>query len=197
MTLTELDALTTAMLPVRDLADHLRLGTGFADDGAEDAVLETYLRAAISAIEIRTGRALLARRFTWTVTAWKNGASQGLPIGPASALESVTLVSAEGVSTAVDISGLVLMPDDARPVLGAKSGRLPPIPGCGRAEIVFTAGYGADWAAVPAALAQAVRLLAASYFEHRSGEGDVGDLPFMVEALLAPYKQMRMGGGAA
>ena len=197
MTLTELDALTTAMLPVRDLADHLRLGTGFADDGAEDAVLETYLRSAISAIEIRTGRALLARRFSWTITRWRSAGAQPLPIAPVSAIESVTLKTADGTPTVADISAFVLMPDDARPVLAAKSGQLPAIPECGLAEIAFTAGYGTDWAAVPANLAQAVRLLAASYFEHRSGEGVVGDLPFMVEALLAPYRQLRMGGGTA
>ena len=61
MILTEVSAPPAAAVPVRAFAEHLRLGTGFADDGSEDAVLELYLRAAMAAIEARLGRALLAR----------------------------------------------------------------------------------------------------------------------------------------
>src|SRR5687767_11559396 len=80
--LTELSAPPLAAVPVRALAEHLRLGTGFADDGSQDAVLELYLRAAMAAIEARLGRALLARDYAFTVTRWREDASQGLPVGP-------------------------------------------------------------------------------------------------------------------
>lgn len=197
MTLTELDALTAAELPVRDLADHLRLGTGFADDGAEDAVLETYLRAAISAIETRCGKALIARRFSWSVTAWRDACRQGLPLAPIIGIESVTVRSADDTPSVADPATYVLLPDGHRPVLASLGAALPRIPAGGRCEIVFTAGFGADWDAVPPGLVQAVRLLAASYFEHRSGSGSAGDLPFAVDALIEPYRHRRIGGGAA
>lgn len=45
------------------LKDHLRLGSGFADDGMQDGLIEGYLRAAMAAIEGRIGKVLLARRF--------------------------------------------------------------------------------------------------------------------------------------
>lgn len=53
MMLSEVTAVPLAALPVAEFKDHLRLGTGFADDGAQDALVEGYLRAAIAAV-IRT-----------------------------------------------------------------------------------------------------------------------------------------------
>ena len=50
MMLVEQTTVPTAALPVAEFKDHLRLGTGFADDGVQDDVLETYLRAAIATI---------------------------------------------------------------------------------------------------------------------------------------------------
>ena len=63
MVLTEQTAVPTAALPIQEFKDHLRLGTGFADDGVQDALAEGYLRAALAAIEGRIGKALIARDF--------------------------------------------------------------------------------------------------------------------------------------
>ena len=102
MILTELSTPPQAAIPVRVLADHLRLGTGFADDGSEDAVLELYLRSAIAAIEARLGLALLARPFSWSVTRWREQASQGLPVGPIQTVDSILVVSGDGSEVAID-----------------------------------------------------------------------------------------------
>ena len=53
MILTELSAPPSTAVPVRALAEHLRLGSGFADDGSQDQLLELYLRSAMAAIEAR------------------------------------------------------------------------------------------------------------------------------------------------
>ncbi len=50
----------------RGLREHLRLGTGFGEDGLQDPVLAGFLRAALAAIEGRTGKALIARDFLYT-----------------------------------------------------------------------------------------------------------------------------------
>ncbi len=68
MMLEELTAVATLDLPVREFADHLKLGSGFADDGSEDAVLEVCLRSAMAAIEVRIGKALMMRSFRWDLT---------------------------------------------------------------------------------------------------------------------------------
>ena len=61
--LIEETAVSPAALPLAEFKAHLRLGTGFADDDIQDPVLESFLRAAIAAIEGRTGKMLLERIF--------------------------------------------------------------------------------------------------------------------------------------
>ncbi|MBP7002250.1 hypothetical protein [Amaricoccus sp.] len=199
MILTEVSAPAAGAVPVRAFAEHLRLGTGFADDGSLDAALELYLRSAMAAIEARIGRALLARPFTLTVTRWREDACQGLPIGPVRAVEAVALVDADGDAEPVDPAAWSLHRDSQRPRIVGRFGRsLPRIPSAGHAEIRFEAGFGEAWASVPADLRQAVFLLAAHYFENRS-DSDVapGAMPFGVLVLIESYRAARLGGSAA
>lgn len=64
--------------------------------------------------------------------------------------------------------------------------------GLGRpAAITFTAGYGAP-ADVPAAIRQAMLLLVTQWYEHRQVTGTGTALPFAIEALLAPYRRVRL-----
>lgn len=196
MDLTEVGVPPAAAVPVRAFAEHLRLGTGFADDGSQDAVLELYLRAAMAAIEARLGRALLARDFSWTLTRWREDASQGLPIAPVRSVESVTLVDAEGVETGVEPDRWSVLRDSQRPRLVGRFGRsLPKIPRGGHAEIRFIAGFGEAWEDVPADLRQAVFLLAAHFYENRSEGGSAGTMPFGVLVLIEAYRATRIGGG--
>ena len=199
MVLTEVSAPPAAAVPVRAFAEHLRLGSGFADDGSEDAVLELYLRAAMAAIEARLGRALLARDFAWTVTRWREDACQGMPIGPVRAVEAITLVDADGGETAVDPESWSVLRDSQRPRLVGRFGRnLPRIPRSGHAEIRFSAGFGEAWDEVPADLRQAVFLLAAHFYESRAeGNAVAGSMPFGVLVLIEAYRATRIGGGLA
>ena len=199
MILTEVSAPEAAVVPVRAFAGHLALGSGFEDDGSQDAVLELYLRAAMAAIEARVGRALLAREFAWSVYCWREAASQAMPIGPVRSVDSVTLVAADGSEEAADPEAWSVMRDSQRPRLVGRFGRnLPRIPRSGRAEIRFRAGFGEVWDDVPADLRQAVFLLAAHYYESRCDAGTVsGSMPFGVLVLIEAYRTARIGGGAA
>jgi uncharacterized phiE125 gp8 family phage protein len=197
MILTEVSAPPPAAVPVRAFAEHLRLGSGFEDDGSQDAVLELYLRSAMAAIEARLGRALLARDFTWTVTRWRETACQALPIAPVRSVAAVTMIDADGAETVVDPGTWSVMRDSQRPRLVGRFGRnLPKIPNAGQAEIRFNAGFGEGWDAVPADLRQAVFLLAAHFYENRvEGAGPAGSLPFGVLVLIEAYRATRIGGG--
>ncbi len=70
-----------------------------------------------------------------------------------------------------------------------------PFAGFGRpAAITFTAGYGAP-ADVPAAIRQAMLLLIAHWYEHREAVSlgaSPSALPMAVDALLAPYRRIRL-----
>jgi uncharacterized phiE125 gp8 family phage protein len=199
MILIEQTTVPTLALPIAAFKTHLRLGTGFADDALQDGLLESTLRAAISMIEGRIGKALIARRFKWTIEDWRNGSEQALPVAPVTAVVSVTLVDAADVSTVVAASLYKLVQDTHRPKLVSAGLALPLVPMAGRAEVVFDAGFGPAWAAVPADLAQAVLLLAAEYYEHRSDSGvRDGGLPFGVVTLIERWRTVRvLGGGTA
>ena len=195
--LTEVTAVPTAALPVLQFRDHLRLGTGFADDGFEDALLETYLRAAIAAVEAWTGKALIARDFALELDVWSRPGAQSLPVAPVSAVASVTVLAADGATETVDPARYALVADTHVPVLKAASGCLPTIPFGGRARVAFTAGFGADWGLVPADLAHAVLMLAAYYYEYRH-EARIGAdrIPYGVSRLIASWRAVRLGRGA-
>lgn len=199
MMLIEQTTVPAAALPLQAFKNHLRLGTGFADDGMQDAQAESYLRAAIAAIEGRIGKALLARPFLMTLHGWRWPNEQPLPLAPVGEVLSLTVFDRDGTGHAVAATSWHLVGDMQRPRVAAAGSMLPSIPTGGRVEIVFEAGFGAAWADVPADLAQAVLLLAAQYYErrHETGAQD-GAMPFGVMALIERWRTVRvLGGGAA
>jgi uncharacterized phiE125 gp8 family phage protein len=193
--LTEETPVPTAALPVEEMKDHLRLGSGFADDGLQDGLIEAYLRAAMAAIEGRIGKILYRRRFLWVVDCWRED-ERALPVSPVAAVVSVTLVDAEGVETQVPATAYRLVPDLHRPRLVGKGAGLPTIPVLGLAKVVFDAGFGPAWSDVPVDLRQAVLLLAGEYYEHRHDDGSqAAGLPFGVVTLIERWRNVRLLGG--
>ena len=196
--LTEQTSVSGAALPVQALKDHVRLGSGFTDDALQDGLIESYLRAAMAAIEGRIGKALIARTYKLVLQDWRQGNEQPLPVAPVSAIASVTVYDAANVATVIAADRWQLVVDMARPKLAAVGVLLPVVPMDGRAEVVFTAGFGAAWGAVPADLAQAVLLLAAQYYEDRHDSGQAAGLPRAVQVLIERWRTVRvLGGGAA
>ena len=197
--LSEETVVPMAALPVQALKDHLRLGSGFSDDGLQDALIQGYLRAAIAAIEGRIGKVLIARRFRWILERWRWSDQQTLPVAPVTVIASLALVDASGVAAMVDPSRYRLVPDVHRPRLQSAGTALPSVPTGGRVEILFDAGFGASWSTVPSDLQQAVLLLAAEYHEHRHEFGmREAALPFGILALIERWRTVRIiGGGGA
>lgn len=197
MMLIEETSVPLVALPVAEFKAHLRLGSGFAEDSLQDAVLESFLRAAMAAIEARTGKILIARDFSWVLTGWRDATGQALPVAPVSAITGLVLIDAEDAETAVDPGLYRLEHDMQRPKLKPRGTLLPTVPANGGVRIEFTAGFGPDWGDLPADLGQAVLLLAAHYYEYRNetGLGD-GCMPFGVSSLIERYRTVRLMGGA-
>ncbi len=196
MLLNERSTLSDELLPVAEFREHLRLGTGFADDGAQDGRLAGCLRAAMAAIEGRTGKILIARAFTWIVTRWRDPGAQNLPVAPVAEVTEMRLVPVTGASLVVDPTRYRLEPDLHGPCVVPGGIVLPSIPAGGRAEIDFVAGFGPAWTDVAADLRQAVLMLAAQYYEAREGQTDLGELPLGISALIARWRTLRtLGGG--
>ena len=194
MILVEETQVPEAALPIDALKRHLRLGSGFAEDDVQDAVLGSFLRAAMAAIEARCSKALITRTFVLTLSAWRDTGTQPLPLAPVRSINSVTLVDGFGVATVVDPSRYRLKADAFFPSLEPVGSALPTIVSDGAAEIRFEAGYGGDFIDLPADLAQAVLLLAAHYYEYRDETAlGQGCMPFGVTSLIARYRPMRLG----
>lgn len=196
MMLIEQTTVAAAALPLGQFKDHLRLGTGFADDGAEDGLIEALLRAAMAAVEGRTGKVLLAREFSWSLTAWREVDCQALPVAPVSDVLELKVIDRSGTETVIEAGDYRLESDTHRPKLAANGAQLPTIPMGGSAEIRFQAGFGAAWEAVPPDLGQAVFLLAAHYHEYRE-EVALGEraMPFGVSSLIERWRTVRILGG--
>lgn len=193
MILIEETTIADAALPVDEFKAHLRLGTGFGDEGLQDSVLKSFLRAAIAAIEARTGKVLISRDFTWTLSFWRDRSSQGLPVAPIGSISAVTLVDALGSDVVIDAASYRLEADSQCPRLRPVSGLLPKVPTNGEVRIGIDAGMSPDWGGLPADLGQAVLLLAAHYYEYRS-ETTLSDgcMPFGVSSLIQRYRTVRI-----
>lgn len=193
MMLIEETTVPVAALPVAQLKDHMRLGSGFSDDGLQDTVLETYLRAAIAAIEARTGKILIEREFSWTLTAWRDTRRQPLPIAPVNAVTGIMLIALNGEETIADSDAWYLEPDSQRPSVRSVGAALSACPIGGSVRIGILAGFGPEWGDLPADLSQAVMMLAAHYYEfrHDTAHGR-GSLPYGVSSLIERYRTVRM-----
>lgn len=198
MMLIEETAVPLAALPVNEFKSHLRLGTGFSDGDVQDVLLESFLRSAIAAIEARTGKILILRSFSWTLTRWRETDVQALPVAPVNEITSLVLRDRIDEEETIDPSFYWLEADTQRPVLHAAGSCFPAISQGGVAEIKFDAGYAPDWGALPSDLAQAVLLLAAHYYEYRH-ETRLGDtnMPFGVSNLIERYRTVRLFAGGS
>lgn len=186
-----------AVLPVEDFKAHLRLGRGFTGDTVQDAVLESFLRAALSAVEGRTGKVLISRDFTWRIPEWRNRAGEELPVGPVTEILELALLDADEVATPVDPLRYRLHRDTHFPMIYGRSAGLPMPPAGGSIRVRFSGGFGPSWDDLPPDLAQAVMLLAAHFYENREATGlGAGCMPFGVTSLLQRYRPMRLFRGA-
>ncbi len=184
-------------LPVEEFKAHLKVGTGFTDDGSMDPTLRSFLRAAITAIEARIGKALLERDYAWTVYDWRNPAGEAFPVAPVGAVIEILSTDDQGQNTVLNADLVRIEADMHRPVLRPKGGYLPNVPTNGSVTVRFAAGVSAEWAGVPSDLTHAVMMLAAHYYEYRDVTSlSDGCMPFGVTSLIQRYRPTRLTMGA-
>lgn len=195
MLLVELTSTPLEDLPLEAFKGHLQLGRGFTDDGLQDEVLESYLRAAIASIEARIGKMLYSRRVSWTLTRWAEPCAQALPVAPVTELHELSVTTYSGTERVIEPESYTLLKDTHRPKLSTAAS-LPAIPHSGTATLTFQAGHSASWSGIPADLREAVFLMAAHYYENRSDKtGSAGLMPFGVMSLLEAHRNVRLMGG--
>jgi uncharacterized phiE125 gp8 family phage protein len=190
--LTDLAPPPVVAAQIAALAAQLRLPAGYAEEPDGAARLAVLFQASVAHIEARIARALVRRAFRLDVRAWPADGRVILPVAPVARLVSLDVVDAEGGRTGWDIGQAWLDALGSAP--NARAVPLhewPFIPDGGHAEMVFEAGYGAEWADVPPDLRLAVLMLATTL--HDAGlDRDTAALPFGVVALTEPYRRVRI-----
>ncbi|GJL92773.1 head-tail connector protein [Hyphococcus sp.] len=183
MSLTLLSPPAAEPVTLSELKAHLRVTT---DD--EDALITGMLVAAVRAVEARASLALMPQQWRLTLDAVPEE-TLFLPLSPVSALDDVTVIGGEGEAQTVADNLYDFVPGASARL--RRAGPWPnPVPRLGGVRIDFTAGY-ADADAVPEPLKQAVKNLAAFFFESReaAGEAKIYAVPSSVDALIAPYRE--------
>lgn len=178
-----------ALLPV-DLAEakaYLRV-----DHDHEDELITALLRAATAAVEAMSGQHLIEQGWSVLLDDWPAGGVICLAVGPVLAVDEIRLHSAEGAYAVIDEAHyyvdaasrparLVLRPDR----IWARPGRL-----ANGIEIRLRSGFGPAATDVPDELRQAIRSLAAHWYENReaSSEPMVRTVPMGVSALVSAHR---------
>ncbi|AQR74434.1 hypothetical protein [Sphingomonas sp. LM7] len=168
-----------AIAAVRDAAKlHLRI-TGAAEDG----LLESHAATALALCEAFTGQALIVR--AWQAVVPAHAAWQRLGGAPVAAIDSVEGLSMSGNGFALPAEAYAIDIDAAGEGWVRGSGGI----AAGRLRVGYAAGLAADWAALPAPLAQGALLLAVHLFEARASGGAP---PAAVAALWRPWRRVRL-----
>jgi uncharacterized phiE125 gp8 family phage protein len=182
----------TEPVTLADAKAHLRV-----DGSAEDTLISSLIVASRLHVEAGAGLALVTQSWSWFRDAWPPGPILRLPLRPILSITAARLYDAGGNAAPLDPATYLLDADGIPPRL-VRIGAAPwPVPGriANGIEIAFTAGYGETPEAVPAPIRQAILLLVAHWYEHRSPlepGAPAAPLPDMVSDLLAPYRAPRL-----
>jgi uncharacterized phiE125 gp8 family phage protein len=171
---------------------HLRV-----DGTAEDMLIASLIVTSRLHVEAAASLALITQSWSYWLDAWPRGSALRLPLRPVESIAAVRLYDEAGAATTLDSATYLLDGAGLPPRLVRQGTLLWPKPGrtANGVEIAFTAGYGDTAADVPAPLRQAILLLVAHWYEHRSPlepGAPSAPLPDMVSELLGPYRAPRL-----
>ena len=167
---------------------HLRVE--IADD---DALIAGLIKAARECAESATNRKLITQKWRMFEDKIPSPPEFSLPFAPVQSVDWVRLWDAanNGNILSAAVYSVDVVSEPTRVWL--KDTPSATLRRYNAVEIAFTCGYGAAATTVPEPLRQAVKLLAAHWYENRIAVGDGSqqkyeELPLGVQYLLAPYR---------
>jgi uncharacterized phiE125 gp8 family phage protein len=162
----------------------------------DDDLIAALVAGSRIHVEAQTRRALITQTWRLSRDMWpESGRLFVLPV-PLVSLVAARVYTSSITTQELDLSVFTVDKAPAPALLAFTAGTLP-APGrkLGGIEVDITTGYGAAGANVPEPLRQAIRLLAAHWYENRAiaaiGE-TVATIPATVAALIAPYRVLSL-----
>ena len=205
-------------ITAEELDAHLRGDGVLASE--EGDLLNTLITAAREYVEEFTRRALITQSWTLVMDAWPSVKNDGLgwwdgvregsislgtqgyvelPVGPLQSVTSVTTYDDDNSSTVFAASNYFIDTNATPGQLILNTGTVWPVFTRTRngIEIVYVAGYGDAATDVPGALRQAVKMLAAHWYENREfvktqSDQNQAASPLHVQSILNRYRVKRL-----
>jgi uncharacterized phiE125 gp8 family phage protein len=166
------------------------------EHGDDDDTIAALIAGARVHVEAQTRRALITQVWRLSRDAWPgNGRIAIVPV-PLRELVAARIYKLDGSTLAIDPATFAVDKVSAPAVLAFASGALA-APGrvAGGIELDVQVGYGDQPADVPEPLRQAIRVLAAHWYENRgliAAGQSVAVLPETVSVLLKPYRVLSL-----
>ena len=164
----------------------------------DDDVISALISGSRIHIEAQTRRALITQSWRIAIDAWPDDGRLIVVPAPLQALGAVRVYDFDNNAQALDTAAFAL-DKGASELIFAPGLAAPPLPAPGRAaagiELDVTVGYGDAAVDVPEPLRQAIRLLAAHWYENRglvTTGANYSVLPATVAALIAPYRMLSL-----
>lgn len=161
------------------------------DHADDDALLGELIAAAVSAVEARTGRALLTQSWRIDTYGLQGDMPLLIPVVPVQEIAGVAYLDSDGVEVAADTADFRLTADRSRAIVEPRPGQSWPQTGEYRDAIRVTvvAGYGDTADAVEPAL-RAAMLYIVDWWYTRSDSlsGDAPDLPAAAAMLIDQHR---------
>lgn len=183
---------STWPLELADIRKHLRVEGVTSSD--EDAVLDTYIKAATALVENHCRIALIDQTWTGYLDAFP-GADEWieLPRPPFISLTTLKYYDTDGVQQTLDKNVYCQLDTYSRPgrILRAYNQTWPSTqPRKQAVEVVWKAGF-ANAATVPIEIKHAIKLICGQWYENRADvvTGTIvnKDMPWAAQALLAQF----------
>jgi uncharacterized phiE125 gp8 family phage protein len=158
----------------------------------DDALIGALIAGARLHIEAQTKRALITQTWRLALDEWPESGRVGVRPAPLQAVTAARVYDADGNAATLDLQSFVRVLD------GTGIAFVPwamPAPGriASGIELDLRVGYSDTALSVPEPLRQAIRLLAAHWYENRSLVADAAAaLPETVAALIAPYRMLSL-----
>ena len=173
-------------LSLEEMRLFLRLETS-----EEDGLVLSLIKAARNAVEQGAKRALIAQKWRIRLSRFPREGRIVLPLSPVLSLDDMRTFDTLDNAVSLDME----LFDLDGSVVSVRAGSLPADGWAAGVEIDLTAGFGPQAEDVPESLRQAMRMLVAHYYAHRTDglhEASVTHFPAAIAALVAPWRRLRL-----